>query len=62
MPNLDRKPIVGRQQGDKVSLTVDIRRGPASPVMRSQWHNFWMRLAAECQRELKTEDEPKREQ
>ena len=46
----------------EIKVRIDIRSGKATPRMKSQWHKFWMRLAAECQRELKAENEAKDEQ
>jgi hypothetical protein len=43
MPKLaDRAPI---------KVTVDIRRGPASPAQKFAWKRFWQKLISEVKRD-----------
>ena len=32
----------------KIKVTVDIRRGPATPATRTQWHKVWRKLVSEA--------------
>jgi hypothetical protein len=44
----------------EVRVSVDIRPAPASPAQKAAWHKLFTRLVAECQRELKAENEAKK--
>jgi hypothetical protein len=61
MAKPSKNTAVARQRRDRPPVTVDIRPGPTTYAVKKQWHKFWLRLAAECQRQLKAETESKRE-
>jgi len=61
MAKPSRNATVARQRRDRPTVTLDIRPGPSTYAVKKQWDKFWLRLAAECQRQLKGENERKHE-